>query len=85
MRKVANKFGFAAVIGTLMITGIAGCSMFSPANTPVDCDLVKTQRASGKTDAQIATDLSAKESEVAACSGAVSTGNKSAGMIPQNY
>jgi len=85
MLKVAGKLGVGATLGTLMLAGIAGCSMFSPTGTPVDCNIVKTQREAGKTDAQIATDLSAKESEVAACSGAESSGNKAAGMIPQNY
>ena len=85
MLKVAGKLGVGATLGTLMLAGIAGCSMFSGAGNPIDCNIVRTQREAGKTDAQIAADLSAKESEVATCSGAVSTGNKSAGMIPQNY
>jgi len=59
--------------------------MFSASNAPIDCNVVKTQTAAGKTDAQIASDLGAKESEVAACHGPEQSGNKSSGMIPQNY
>ncbi len=85
MHKVVSSFGVAAGLGTLMLLGVAGCSMFSGSNTPVDCNLVKTQAEAGKTDAQIASDLGAKESEVAACHGPEQSGNKAAGMIPQNY
>lgn len=85
MLKVVSNFGVAAALGTLMLAGFAGCSMFSPSNAPVDCNVVKTQAAAGKTDAQIAGDLGAKESEVAACHGPEQSGNKAAGMIPQNY
>ncbi len=83
MQKVANKI---APLAALMLLGVAGCSMFSANNAPVDCNLVKTQQAAGKTDAQIASDLGAKESEVAACRGPETSGNKTSGStIPQNY
>jgi formate-dependent nitrite reductase cytochrome c552 subunit len=85
MRKMANKLAVAATLGSLMLMGVAGCSMFSASNTPVDCNVVKTQAEAGKTDAQIATDLGAKESEVASCHGPEQSGNKSSGMIPQSY
>jgi hypothetical protein len=87
MHKGLINFRAAATLGALMLAGVSGCSMFSPTNTPVDCNLVKTQQAAGKTDAQIATDLSAKESEVAACaSGPETSGNKTSGTaIPQSY
>jgi hypothetical protein len=86
MHKSVSKLGLAAALGSLLM-GAAGCSMFSATNTPVDCNVVKTQREVGKTDAQIATDLSAKESEVAACaSGPETSGNKTSGTsIPQSY
>lgn len=84
MRKVANTLG-AVAIGCLMLAGLAGCSMFSASNAPVDCNIVKVQREAGKTDAQIASDLSAKEDEVAACGkGPAAESNKNAN-IPQNY
>jgi hypothetical protein len=86
MRKTSNTT-LAAALGTLILAGVSGCSMFSSTNTPVDCNIVKTQQEAGKSDAQIATDLSAKESEVAACSsGPETSGNKTSGTaIPQSY
>jgi hypothetical protein len=86
MHKAVSSFGAAATLGALMLIGVSGCSMFSPTNTPVDCNIVKTQQDAGKTDAQIAGDLGAKESEVAACHGPIQGGNKTTGStIPQNY
>jgi hypothetical protein len=85
MHKILKKLDVAAVLGTLLLAGVSGCSMFSASNAPVDCNIVKTQASAGKTDAQIATDLGAKESEVAACHGPEQSGNKASQMIPQNY
>jgi hypothetical protein len=86
MHKVVSSIGAAATLGTLMLVGVSGCSMFSSTNAPVDCNVVKTQQEAGKTDSQIAGDLGAKESEVAACHGAETSGNKTSGStIPQNY
>jgi len=85
MRKVANNLGVAVALGTLMLAGVSGCSMFAASNVPVDCNVVKTQVAAGKTDAQIATDLGAREDAVASCHGPEESGNKSSNMIPQNY
>ena len=84
MQKLASKLG-AVALGSLMLVGVAGCSMFSASSAPVDCNIVKVQREAGKTDAQIASDLSAKEDEVAACGkGAPAESNRNAN-IPQNY
>jgi hypothetical protein len=90
MSKVSASFGFSVTFGTFVIASImastlAGCSMFSASNAPVDCDVVKTQQQAGKTDAQIASDLSAPEDKVAACHGPETSGNKAAGGIPSNY
>jgi uncharacterized metal-binding protein len=86
MYKVVCNVGVAATLGALMLAGVSGCSMFSATNTPVDCNVVKTQQEAGKTDAQIATDLGAKETEVAACHGPEQSGNKTSGTaIPQSY
>ena len=52
----------------IVAVGFSGCSTFSPSNDPVDCNVVKTQRAAGQTDAQIATNLNASADKVAACS-----------------
>ena len=85
MHKVVNSLGVATALGVLMLAGVSGCSMFSNTNAPIDCNIVKLQSDGGKTDAQIATDIGAKESEVAACHGPEQSGNKTGGMIPQNY
>lgn len=63
----------------------AGCSMFSTSDVPIDCDLVRTQRSAGQTDAQIAANLSYPEDKVAACQGGPKSANKSEQNIPQNY
>lgn len=82
------------VLGT---AGLSGCGTFSTSNAPIDCNVVKTQAAAGKSDAQIAADLNAGYNEpgiqqtkitvadVAGCRGAETSGNKSAEMIPSAY
>ncbi len=85
MHKLVMNLGVAATLGTIMLAGVAGCSTFSASHAPVDCNVVRVQASAGKTDAQIATDLGAREDEVASCHGPEQSGNKSAGMIPQNY
>jgi len=84
--------------GTLLTTaGLSGCSTFSTSNAPIDCNLVKTQAAAGKSDSQIAADLNTgynqpgmqqtkiTVADVAACHGPETSGNKSAEMIPSSY
>ena len=87
MDKVCSKAKFLAVFGlSIFISALSGCSMFSPTNTPIDCNLVKAQASAGKNDMQIAEDLGGVSvDKVEACHGPESTGNKSAGMIPSNY
>jgi hypothetical protein len=84
--------------GILLATaGLSGCSTFSTSNAPIDCNVVKTQAAAGKSDAQIAADLNAGSNDpgmqqtkitvadVAACRGGETSGNKTGQMIPSNY
>jgi hypothetical protein len=86
MREVPNKKRISAVAGMVILAGVScGCSMFSPSNAPIDCNLVNTQASAGKTDIQIASDLGAPVEKVAACHGPETSGNKSQGMIPSNY
>jgi cytochrome c553 len=86
MRTVLNQTKISRAIGVLiLVSGLSGCSMFSTANAPVDCDLVKTQVAAGKSDAQVASDIGAPVAQVAACHGPETSGNKSSGMIPSTY
>lgn len=84
MRRVLNNTK-VSVAFVILVSGLSGCSMFSTGNTPVDCDLVKTQLSAGKSDAQVASDLGASVDKVAACHGPETSGNKSSGMIPSNY
>ena len=75
----------AAALAIMTITG-GGCGMFSASNAPIDCNIVKTQAAAGVSDAQIASNLQAKESDVAACHGAMSSNQTSVGNVPSgNY
>ncbi len=70
MYKLSSKHAIAAGFGVLLLVGgISGCSMFSAANAPVDCNAVKNQEQAGMTDAQIASDLGAQVDQVAACHG----------------
>jgi hypothetical protein len=81
----------------LVMAGLAGCSTFSTSKAPIDCNVVMTQAAAGKSDTQIAADLNAASNQpgiqqtqitvadVSACKGASTSGNKSAEMIPSNY
>ena len=86
MRTAVNRTKVSAATGVLILVGgLSGCSMFSTANAPVDCDVVKTQVAAGKSDAQVASDLGAPVDQVAACHGPETSGNKSSGMIPSTY
>ena len=81
--KIRNTFISAASGLLVVVVGLSGCSMFSPSNDPVDCNIVKTQRAAGQTDAQIATNLNASADKVAACgSGAEHDTNKQT-VIPE--
>jgi hypothetical protein len=86
MRRVFKGTTFSAALGAVILAGgLSGCSTFSTANAPIDCDLVKTQLSAGKSDAQVASDLGAPVDKVAACHGPETSGNKSSLMIPSNY
>ncbi len=82
-RKVRNTLWISTASGLLtMVVGLSGCSMFSPSDTPVDCDVVKQQTAAGQTDAQIASNLTTSVDKVAACHGPETGGNKNT-LIPE--
>ena len=69
-----RKLGIAAALGTLLVAGASGCSSMS--SDHVDCNVVKLQQQSGRTDAEIASALSSSEADVAKCHGAENTSNK---------
>lgn len=84
--------------GILLATaGLSGCSTFNTSHAPIDCNVVQTQAAAGKTDDQIAANLNAGSNDpgmqqtkitvadVAACRGGETSGNKTGQMIPSNY
>jgi hypothetical protein len=82
-RKTSSTFISAASGLLVMVVGLSGCSMFSPSNDPVDCNVVKTQRAAGQTDAQIASNLNASADKVAACSSGPEHDTNKTTVIPE--
>lgn len=81
--KIRKTFISAASGLLVVVVGLSGCSMFSPSNDPVDCNVVKTQRAAGQTDAQIAANLSASADKVAACSSGAEHDTNKQTVIPE--
>ena len=68
-RNGRNGLWISTVSALLIVAaGLSGCSMFSTSNDPVDCNVVKTQRAAGQSDVQIASNLNASIDKVNACS-----------------
>ena len=75
MADAFRKLGLAAALGTLLLAGgLSGCSSIS--TNHVDCNVVKLQQQSGRSDAEIASALSASEADVAKCHGPEHTSNK---------
>ena len=83
-KRYRTKLSLIAFAMTLSAVS-AGCSTFSTTDVPVDCDLVRTQRNAGQSNAQIAANLSYPQDKVAACQGAPKSANKSEQNIPSNY
>jgi hypothetical protein len=83
-RKGRNGLWISTASALLIVAaGLSGCSMFSTSNDPVDCNVVKTQRAAGQTDAQIASNLSASADKVAACSSSPEHDTNKTTTIPE--
>ena len=83
MAEAFRKLGMAAALGTLLLAGLSGCGSMSTDH--VDCNVVKLQQESGRSDAEIATAVGASEADVAKCHGAESSGNKSTQGVPSTY
>jgi hypothetical protein len=81
--KIRNTFISAASGLLVVVLGLSGCSMFSTSNDPVDCNIVKTQRAAGQTDAQIASNLNASADKVAACSSSPEHDTNKQTVVPE--
>jgi hypothetical protein len=70
--------------GALMVMGaLAGCGSLS--SDHVDCNVVKLQSESGRSDAEIASALGASVNDVAKCHGPETSGNKSEDTQPSPY
>jgi hypothetical protein len=84
MADAFRKLGIAAALGTLIFAGVSGCSSLS--TNHVDCNAVKLQQQSGRSDGEIAANLGASEADVATCHGPEHTSNKdSTTAIPTAY
>jgi hypothetical protein len=83
MADALRKLAIAAALGTLLLAGLSGCSSMS--SDHVDCNVVKLQQQSGRSDAEIASAIGASEADVAKCHGAESSGNKSSQGVPSTY
>ncbi|HKN12877.1 MAG TPA: hypothetical protein VJX68_06735 [Candidatus Binatus sp.] len=85
MADALRKLGMAAALGTLILAGgISGCSSMSTDH--VDCNVVKLQTESGRSDAEIASAIGASEADVAKCHGPEKSGNKtSTDAVPSGY
>ena len=85
MADAFRKLGIAAALGTLLLAGgTSGCSSMSTDH--VDCNVVKLQQQSGRSDAEIASAIGGSEADVAKCHGTEHTGNKdSTSAVPSTY
>jgi hypothetical protein len=83
MAEVFRKLGIATALGMLLVAGVSGCSAMSTDH--VDCNVVKLQAESGRSDAEIASAIGASEADVAKCHGAEKSGNKAADAVPSSY
>ena len=78
-----RKLGIAAALGAIVIVGgLSGCS--SMTSDHVDCNVVKLQTESGRSDSEIASAIGASVDDVAKCHGAEKSGNKSTGDVVPN-
>ncbi len=81
-----RKLGITAAFGALIMAGgLGGCSALS--SNHVDCNVVKLQGESGRSDAEIASAVGASVADVESCHGSSeSSGGRTPGAsIPMNY
>ena len=74
-----RKLGIAAALGTMVIVGLSGCSSIT--SDHVDCNVVKLQAESGRSDSEIASAVGASVEDVAKCHGAEKSSNKTTGDV----
>ena len=83
-RKGRNGLWISTASALLIVAaGLSGCSMFSTSNDPVDCNVMKTQRAAGQSDVQIASNLSASIDKVNACSSSPEHDTNKTTIVPE--
>ena len=83
MADALRKLGIAAALGISLLAGLSGCSSMS--SDHVDCNVVKLQQQSGRSDAEIASAVGASEADVAKCHGSETSGNKASQGVPSTY
>jgi hypothetical protein len=85
MFNAIGKLSIAAAFGTLIMAGaLSGCSSIS--SDHVDCNVVKLQQESGRSDAEIASAIGGSVDDVAKCHGTEKSGNKSStDAVPAPY
>jgi hypothetical protein len=85
MADALRRLRIAATVGTLLLAGgLYGCSSMS--TNHVDCNVVKLQQQSGRSDAEIASAIGASEDDVAKCHGAEHmSGKDTQDAVPQGY
>ena len=73
-----RKLGIAAALGAIVIVGgLSGCSSIT--SDHVDCNVVKLQTESGRSDAEIASAVGGSVEDVAKCHGPEKSSNKTTG------
>ncbi|MGH7781004.1 MAG: hypothetical protein ACREQR_14395 [Candidatus Binataceae bacterium] len=81
---ISRKIVVAAALGSLMMAcALGGCSSLS--SDHVDCNVVKLQSQSGRSDAEIASAIGASIGDVAKCHGPETSGNSESGAAPSPY
>lgn len=85
MADVFSRLGMAAALGTLLLAGgMSGCGSISTDH--VDCNVVKLQTESGRTDSEIASAIGGSVKDVAKCHGPENLGDKTSNdAIPSAY
>ena len=85
MADAFSRLGMAAALGTLLLAGaMSGCSSISTDH--VDCNVVKLQTESGRTDSEIASAIGGSVNDVAKCHGPEKSGDKTSNdAVPSAY
>ncbi len=85
MADAFSKLGMAATLGTLLLAGaMSGCGSIS--SDHVDCNVVKLQTESGRSDAEIASAIGGSVKDVEKCHEPEKSGDKTShAEIPSAY